>query len=156
VLELVDRCAWRKPYLHSSVGRRLRTTEKENHDDRVIPPVPFFHPFAALVAAVGFATLTDARPHEPEIKARELTMRHAPSPAVQESMQKLEMMMNTELTSVSIEDVMQTIMNATGAAIAVEEGAIDDETRAKRLNVKAENVPAHLMLFESSARCILR
>jgi len=104
--------------------------------------------FAALVIAVGLATLTDARAGEP-MRVRAMHARQPASPAIEASMQKLETVMNAELTSVSIEDVMQTIMNTTGVTIAIEDGAIDDETRAKRLNVKAENVPAHLVLFES-------
>jgi hypothetical protein len=101
--------------------------------------------FAAAVAAVGLVTLTDARAGE----RRVVRVKEEASAPIKEVLQKLETPVNAELTSASIDEVLHTIMNATGASIVVADGAIDDATRAKRLNVKSKNVPAHIVLFES-------
>lgn len=105
--------------------------------------------FAALVVAVGLVTLTDASAGEPQIRRTVSHMRQPASPEVKATMQKLDTAMNVELTNASLDDVLHAVMNATGATIVIEDGALDDATRAKRLNVKASNVPAHLVLFES-------
>ncbi|HEX6094873.1 MAG TPA: M56 family metallopeptidase [Thermoanaerobaculia bacterium] len=104
--------------------------------------------FPALVVAVGLATLTDARAGEPALRRHVSVFKEA-SPAIKETMQKLEVPMTADLSAASVDDVLNAVMNATGASVVVADGALDDATRAKRLNVKAKNVPAHLVLFES-------
>ena len=103
--------------------------------------------FAALVVAAGLVTLTDARAGE--MKRIEMKMRQPASAEAQAVMQKLDAKISAELTSASVDDVLHTVMNATGVSIAIEEGAVDDATRAKRLQLSATNVPAHLVLIES-------
>lgn len=102
--------------------------------------------FAALVVAVGLLTLTDARAGEPMKRQR---MKIEGSAAIKETMQRLETPMTVDLAAANIDAVLHAVMNATGISVVIEDGAIDDETRAKRLNVKATNVPAHLLLMES-------
>lgn len=148
VLELVDRMR-AAPLVPALVGM---TATPEQLKRRIVMIASFRQHrfsilFPALVAAVGLATLTDARAGEP-VK-REVHMRQEATPVIKLTMQKLETPVSAELTGVSIDAVLQTIMNATGTTVTVAEDALDDATRAKRLNVKAKNVPAHLVLFES-------
>jgi beta-lactamase regulating signal transducer with metallopeptidase domain len=147
VLELVDRMR-ASPASPALVGM---TATPEQLKRRIVMIASFRQSrfsilFAALVVAVGLVTLTDARAGEPVVRQR---MKEPASPEVKAAMQKLETPLNVTLTSVSIDDVLQTVMNASGASVVVADGAIDDATRAKRLNVKATNVPAHLVLFEA-------
>jgi bla regulator protein BlaR1 len=149
VLELVDRMR-----LAAAVPALVGMTATPEQLKRRIVMIASFRQsrfsilFAALVVAIGLVTLTDARAGEP-MKRREMHLRQPASPEVKETMRKLETPINAELTSASIDDVLHTIMNATGVSVVIEEGAIDDATRAKRLNIKAKNVPAHMVLFES-------
>ncbi|MGZ5445900.1 MAG: M56 family metallopeptidase [Thermoanaerobaculia bacterium] len=149
VLELVDRMR-AAPAVPALVGM---TATPEQLKRRIVMIASFRQSrfsivFAALVVAVGLVTLTDARAGEP-MKRREMKMRQPASPAVQEVMRKLETKMNAELTSASLDDVLHALMNATGVTVVLDDGAVDDATRAKRLDIKAKNVPAHLVLFES-------
>ena len=104
--------------------------------------------FAALVVAVALVTLTDARAGEPILRRQHMKVEPM-SPAAQEVVKKLETPIHAELKSASVDAVLHTIMNATGISVVIEDGAVDDATRAKRLNVKATNIPAHMVLFES-------
>ena len=103
--------------------------------------------FAALVVAVGLVTLTDARAGEPMIR-RQMSKEPA-SPAMLDILQKLETPISAEFESVTIDDVLHQITTATAVNITVAEGAIDDATRGKHLNIKARNIPAHMVLVES-------
>lgn len=146
VLELVDRMR-AAPAVPALVGM---TATPEQLKRRIVMIASYRQSrfsivFAAAVAAVGLVTLTDARAEE----RRTVRMKEQVSAPIREVMQKLETPVNAELTSASLDDVLHTIMNATGASIVIADGAVDDATRAKRLNVKAKNVPAHLVLFES-------
>ena len=151
VLELVDRmrAASAAPAVPALVGM---TATPEQLKRRIVMIASFRQSrfsivFAALVVAVGLVTLTDARAGE--LKVIREKMRQPASPAVQAVMQKLETKLDAELTSASLDDVLHTIMNATGISVVIEDGAVDDATRAKRLRLSALNVPAHLVLFES-------
>ncbi len=149
VLELVDRIR-AAPAVPALVGM---TATPEQLKRRIMMIASFRQSrfsllFAALVVAVGFVTLTDARANEPG-QPRRMMMKETPSPAIHEVMKKLETPINTELKAASVDAVLHTIMNATGISVVIEDGAIDDATRAKRLNVTATNIPAHMFLFES-------
>lgn len=148
VLELVDRMR-AAPAVPALVGM---TATPEQLKRRILMIASFRQSrfslaFAALVVALGLVTLTDARAGEPMIRRH--MIKEPASPAVQELMQKLETPMTTELASASVDDVLQAVTSATGVHATIEEGAIDDATRAKRLNVKSKSIPAHLFLFES-------
>jgi bla regulator protein BlaR1 len=154
VLELVDRmrlasAASMAPAVPALVGM---TATPEQLKRRIVMiasfrPNRFSIVFAALVVALGLVTLTDARAGERKILREK--MRQPASPAIQETMRKLETKVQADLKSATLDELLHTVMNATGASIVVEEGALDDAARAKRLDVGATNVPAHLVLFES-------
>lgn len=146
VLELVDRLQ-AAPAVPALVGM---TATPEQLKRRIVMIATFRQSrysivFAAAVAAVGLVTLTDARAGE----RRVVRMKQEASAPIKEVLQKLETPVTAELTNASLDDVLHTIMNATGASVVIADGAIDDETRAKRLNLKAKNVPAHIVLLES-------
>lgn len=154
VLELVDRMRT-APALPALVGM---TATPEQLKRRIVMIASFRKSrfslvFAALVVAVGLVTLTDARAGEPmKIRRQHMKVEAEPlSGAAQEVVQKLETPITTELKSASVDAVLHTVMNATGISVVIEDGAVDDATRAKRLNVKATNIPAHMFLFESLA-----
>lgn len=150
VLELVDRMRT-APALPALVGM---TATPEQLKRRIVMIASFRQSrfslvFAALVVAVGLVTLTDAHAGEP-MKVRRQHMKVEPmSAAAHEVAQKLEAPITTELKTASLDAVLHTVMNATGISVVIEDGAVDDATRAKRLNVKATNIPAHMFLFES-------
>jgi len=102
--------------------------------------------FATLVVAVGLLTLTDARAGEPMQRQR---MKVEDSPAIKETMQRLETPMTVDLTAANIDAVLHAVMNATGISVVLQDGAVDDATRAKHLNIKSTTIPAHLLLMES-------
>jgi bla regulator protein BlaR1 len=148
VLELVDRMRL-APAVPALVGM---TATPEQLKRRIVMIASFRQSrfslvFAALVVAVGLVTLTDARAGEPMVR-RQMTKEPA-SPAMLDILQKLETPISAEFESVTVDDVLHQINTATTVNITVAEGAIDDATRAKHLNVKAKNVPAHMVLFES-------
>ena len=102
--------------------------------------------FATLVVAVGLLTLTDARAGEPMQRQR---MKVEGSAAIKETMQRLETPMTVDLAAANIDAVLHAVMNATGISVVLQDGAVDDTTRAKHLNIKSTNIPAHLLLMES-------
>lgn len=97
---------------------------------------------AALVVAVGLLTLTDAQAHEPHV----MKMRKPLTAEASAVLQSLEKSMNIDLRTAGAQDVVNAVANATGASIRFAEGVAIPETR---LNVKGENIPAHIILFES-------
>ena len=100
--------------------------------------------FAAMVVAVGLVTLTDAQAHEPHV----VHFKHAAplSPEAQAIVQSLEKPMSVDLAATSVDVALATITSATGVRFTVADGAVDP---ALRLNLKGENVPAHMVLIES-------
>lgn len=99
--------------------------------------------FAAVIAAVALATLTDARAGEMKIRR----MEGAPlSPIARDHMERLEQNLSVDLRSASIDDVFHAISNATGVNITLTEGALEG---SPRVTLKGENVPAHLVLMET-------
>lgn len=148
VLELVDRLR-ATPAVPALVGM---TATPQQLKRRIVMIASFRQSrhslvFAALVVAVGLLTLTDARAGE-AMKRQRMKV-EAGSPAVHEVMLRLEKPMSVEFKEAGIEDVLHGVMNETGISVVIEDGTLDDATRAQRLNVKATNVPAHLVLFES-------
>ena len=147
VLELVDRMRV-APAVPALVGM---TATPEQLKRRIVMIASFRQSrfsivFAAAVAAVGLVTLTDASAGE---RVRVHHIKETASPALKDVLQKLEVPVNAELSNASLDEVLHTVMNATGSTITVAEGAVDDATRAKRLNLKAKNTPAHIVLVES-------
>lgn len=97
----------------------------------------------ALVSLLAVVTLTDARAGETQVTHLRM---HGPDAALAG---RFEQIIDIDLASASIEDVMHAISNRTGASITFAEGALDDATRNARLTLKAEKIPAHLVLLET-------
>ncbi|HEV7239047.1 MAG TPA: M56 family metallopeptidase [Thermoanaerobaculia bacterium] len=148
VLEMVDRMR-AAPAVPALVGM---TASPQQLKRRIVMIASFRQSrhsllFAALVVAIGLLTLTDARAGEP-MKRQRMKV-ESESAAIREVMEALEKPISAEFKESGIEDILHGVMNATGISVVFEDGALDDATRAKRLNIKATNVPAHLILFES-------
>jgi beta-lactamase regulating signal transducer with metallopeptidase domain len=101
--------------------------------------------FAAMVVAVGLVTLTDAQAHEPGVMR--MRQKVQLSPEANAVLQTLEKSISPDLRSASVSDVMDAVTTATGVKVTAADGAVDP---ALRLNVKGENVPAHIVLMESA------
>ncbi|HEX8618205.1 MAG TPA: M56 family metallopeptidase [Thermoanaerobaculia bacterium] len=99
----------------------------------------------ALVVALAVVSLTDARAGEPP----RVMVVNLLTPEAQEVIRRLDTNVSLELSSVSIVELANIIANTSGIVIAPAEGAIDEATAAVRIDVKADNVPAHLVLMES-------
>ena len=100
--------------------------------------------FAAMVVAVGLVTLTDAQAHEPNVM---VFKSGAPlSPEAQAIVQSLEKPMNIDIAAANVDLTLATITSATGVRFTVADSAVDP---ALRLNLKGENIPAHMLLVES-------
>lgn len=102
--------------------------------------------FGAFVTVLALATFTDARAGEQHMKVRRFD-HTALSPAAQANIERLEQVVNLDLRSASVQDVLNAISNATGVNIAVADGAI--APAAPRLNVRSTDVSAHLLLIET-------
>lgn len=100
--------------------------------------------FAAMVVAVGLVTLTDAQAHEPKVVRFHEKVQLSPEAEV--FMKALEAPISVDLRSASVADTIFAISTATGTTIRLADGAADP---ALRLNVKAETLPAHMVLMES-------
>lgn len=102
--------------------------------------------FAAMVVAVGLVTLTDAQAHEPRV----VHFRSgAPlSPEAQAIVKSLETPMSIDVQSIDVAGTLLAITNATGVNFTVADGVLDP---ALRLNIKAETMPAHMLLLESAS-----
>jgi beta-lactamase regulating signal transducer with metallopeptidase domain len=100
--------------------------------------------FGAATLAVALVTLTDASAGE-----RRAFQRHmgALSPEAKASMERLEVPMNLDLVLASVDEVLGAITARTG--VAIDTTQIDSETRAKRMTLKATDLPAHLLLVET-------
>ncbi len=101
--------------------------------------------WVALVLALAVTSLTDARAGT--VRKRMHTQAHsAETIAVIEALDKD---ISANLTMATIDELLSTVSGLTGVSIKVAEGAIDDETRQARVTLRADNVPAHLVLMES-------
>jgi hypothetical protein len=102
--------------------------------------------FAAMVVAVGLVTLTDAQAHEPQVMHFRT---HGPlSPEATAVMQTLEKPISIDLRATSVADTLRALSTATGVSVTLADGVADP---ALRLNVKGENIPAHMILMESTS-----
>lgn len=147
LLRMLDQ--WRLP---PPVPGLVGMTSAHHHVKRRIRMIATFRSeskralWMALVLTIAVISLTDATAGEKQI----MILREPPSPEAEAVMQKLDQNVTFELSGASIEDVIHAISNRTGVTITAAEGAIDDATRATKYNVlKANNVPAHIVLLES-------
>lgn len=102
--------------------------------------------FAAAIAVIALATLTDARAGEVRQFVRHVGPGEAFSPVAHEQILKLEQNVSVTLNAASLQDVLTTISAATGVNAVIAAGALEGDPR---LNITAENVPAHLLLMET-------
>ncbi|HEX8410348.1 MAG TPA: M56 family metallopeptidase [Thermoanaerobaculia bacterium] len=102
--------------------------------------------FAAAIAVIALATLTDARAGEVRQFVHHIGPGEALSPAAHEQIMKLEQNVSLTLHSASLQDVLTTISAATGVNAVVAAGVLEGDPR---LNITAENVPAHVVLMET-------
>lgn len=105
--------------------------------------------FALFLCATAFVTLTDATAGEP--KERHLLMKQPLTPAARAVMERLDQNVTLTLDSVSVEDVVRLVANGAGANVTIPDGVLDDAARAAKVSIKAENVPAHVVLLETLA-----
>lgn len=101
--------------------------------------------FAALVAVLALATLTDAQAGEPRTFTR-IIEGEPLSPAAHEQMERLEKAIDVDLRNATLRDVLNAISNATGVTATIAEGALEGDPR---LNVQGTRVPAHVVLMET-------
>lgn len=101
--------------------------------------------WVALVLALAVTSLTDARAGAMHKRVR--TQAHSPEAIA--VIERLDKDISLNLTSAPVDQLLSTVSGLTGVSIKVAEGAIDDETRNARVTVRADNVPAHLVLMES-------
>ncbi|HVE72413.1 MAG TPA: M56 family metallopeptidase [Thermoanaerobaculia bacterium] len=143
VLEIVDRL--RQTHLVPALVGMTATPAQLKR--RIVMIATFKQPrysilFAALIVAVGLVTLTDAQAHEPQVVRFHKTL-SAEAGAVMETLEKP---ISIDLRSASVADTAAALSTATGVQITIAEGAADP---ALRLNIKGENLPAHLVIMES-------
>jgi beta-lactamase regulating signal transducer with metallopeptidase domain len=145
VLEIVDRLRTTQ-LVPALVGM---TATPQQLKRRIVMIASFKQPrysvlFAAMVVAVGLVTLTDAQAHEPNVM---VFKSGAPlSPEAQAIVQSLEKPMNIDIAAANVDLTLATITSATGVRFTVADSAVDP---ALRLNLKGENIPAHMLLVES-------
>jgi bla regulator protein BlaR1 len=110
-------------------------------------PSPYSALFGLLVCAAALVTLTDARAGEPpQFKRR---MGPPLTPAAQAAMERLDQLVTFDLQSASVDDVLHSVANATGTAITQPDGVLTAELREARLTIKAQNVPAMMVVAET-------
>jgi beta-lactamase regulating signal transducer with metallopeptidase domain len=101
--------------------------------------------FLSLVVALAFAGLTDA-----EGIRRKFVKKI--DPAAHASVEKLHGRVSFELNGASFADLLNTISNKTGLAIIQDPAVATSAVQTARFTVKADNVPAHLVLTEALMR----
>jgi beta-lactamase regulating signal transducer with metallopeptidase domain len=100
--------------------------------------------FGAATLAVALVTLTDASAGERRVFRHHIG---PVSPEAKASMERLDVPMNLDLSLASVDEVLNAISARTG--VAIDTTAIDADTRAKRMTLKATDLPAHLLLIET-------
>lgn len=123
---------------HDQVKRRIRMIATFRAESRR-------GVWMALVLVVAAISLTDATAGEPQ---RVMMMKKL-SPAGEATMQRLDAHVSIDLTAVSIEQILQAVSNASGVPITIAPEVINDAARETTFDIKAENVPAHVVLVES-------
>ena len=100
--------------------------------------------FGAATLVVALVTLTDASAGERRVFRHHM----GPiSPEAKASMERLEVPMNLDLALATVDEVLSAISARTG--VAIDTNGIDADARAKRLTLKATDLPAHLLLIET-------
>jgi beta-lactamase regulating signal transducer with metallopeptidase domain len=143
VLEIVDRLR-RTQLVPALVGMTATPRQLKR---RILMIASFQQPrytalFAVLVLTIGMVTLTDAQAHEPQVMRFHKTL----SGEASAMMKTLEKPIAIDLRMAGVADVLSSISASTGASIRLAEGV---EAPSLRLNIKGENVPAHIVLHES-------
>ena len=100
--------------------------------------------FAAATLVVALVTLTDASAGERRVFKHHIGPL---SPEAKASMERLDVPMNLDLVLASVDEVLNAISARTG--VAIDTTAIDADSRAKRMTLKATDLPAHLLLIET-------
>ncbi|HYI08753.1 MAG TPA: M56 family metallopeptidase [Thermoanaerobaculia bacterium] len=147
LLRMLDQ--WRLP---PPVPGLVGMTSAHHHVKRRIQMIATFRSeskralWMALVLTIAVISLTDATAGT---QKRVMLMKEPLSPEAQAVMEKLDQTVTLELTGASIDDVLHAVSNKTGISIAAAEGAIDDTARETKYDLKANNVPGHIVLLES-------
>lgn len=143
VLEIVDRLR-QTQLVPALVGMTATPAQLKR---RIVMIASFKQPrysilFAALTLAVGLVTLTDAKAHDRQM----IRMHKTVSAEAGAIMETLERPISIDLRSASVPDTAAALSTATGVSITIAEGAADP---ALRLNIKGENLPAHIVIMEA-------
>lgn len=99
----------------------------------------------ALVATLSIVSLTDATAGD----HRRVVHFERLSPEAEAVMRQLDAHVSVVLTSVPLSELTNVVSNASGVTITAAEDAMDASVRDARFTLKAENVPAHIVLMES-------
>ncbi|HSP16630.1 MAG TPA: M56 family metallopeptidase [Thermoanaerobaculia bacterium] len=95
--------------------------------------------FAAAIALVGVAGLTDAR-------GGERHMMRKLNPAAMQTMEKLSQRVTFDLNNASLGDLLGTLSNQTGVVVTQSPGTASSDAQQARFTLHAENVPAQVLL----------
>ena len=123
---------------HDQVKRRIRmiaTFRKESR--RAV--------WMTLVLTISVVSLTDATAGE---QPRMRMMKHL-SPAADATMHRLDEPVQLALEGVTVEQLVNAVSAASGVTIAIAPDAIDQAVRETTFDIKAEKIPAHVVLVES-------
>ncbi len=107
--------------------------------------------FAVLLCVTAFVTLTDARAGGPVDRHYTNFVARPISPAAKAVMERLNQNVTLTLQSVSVDEVIRAVSNATGTNVTIPEGTLDAAKLAAKVTIKADNVPAHVVLLETLA-----
>jgi hypothetical protein len=102
--------------------------------------------FGAVIAALALVTLTDANAGE-----KHRMFRVSITPESKALMEKLNASYSAEFKDASLETIIYAAATASGVTLNVAEDAIDDIARAARFDLKASNIPAHIVINEALA-----
>jgi beta-lactamase regulating signal transducer with metallopeptidase domain len=147
LLQLLDQ--WRLP---PPVPGLVGMTSTHHHVKRRIQMIATFRSeskraiWMALVLAIAAVSLTDATAGEQQFFK---ILKEGLSPETEAVMKTFEQKLTFELTGASIEEVLHAVSNKTGITISVAPDAIDDAARAAKFDLKADTIPAHIVLLES-------
>jgi len=101
--------------------------------------------FLTAVITISAFGLTDARGGEHRRILKSL------DPAAEQTISRLEQRVTFDLTNASLGDLLNTVSNKTGVAVAQSPEAATSNVQQARFTIHAENFPAHAVLAESLA-----
>ena len=102
--------------------------------------------FAALVAVIALASLTDAVAGEQMFLRR---IAEPLSPAAEGVMRQLDTNVHAQLSKATVHEVAALVTQRTGVMVTFAEGALGEASEKTTFTLNATNVPAHLILSET-------